>query len=341
MRQAVLTEPRKFQIREVEKPTPKENEALIRVHAMGICGSDIHAYHGRHPFISCPIVMGHEAAGEVVEVGGAVKDIKVGDRVVMRPQDYCGECRPCRDGRYNICNVLRVNGCQFTGAASDYYAMNAELLYRIPDNVDYGVGTIIEPLAVGVHAVKRASADIKGKKVLVTGAGTIGNVVAQSAKALGAKEVMITDVAPFKLDIAKKCGIDYAINVKEQNLADAMKEKFGPDGADVALECTASEGALNELLEISRKGITIAIVGVFGNKVTVNMANVQDREYSLVGTLMYQHEDYLDAIKFTEQGKVNLKALVSHEFDFNDIGKAFEEIDKHPDTMQKVIVNIG
>jgi L-iditol 2-dehydrogenase len=340
MRQAVLTEPRKFQIREVDKPVPGEHEALIRVHAIGVCGTDIHAYHGRHPFISCPIVIGHEAAGEVVEAGSGVRDIKIGDRVVLRPQEYCGECLPCREGRYNICNALRVNGCQFTGASSDYYAMDAGLLYRLPDNVGYGAGTVIEPLAVGVHAVKRAAKDVTGKKVLVTGAGTIGNVVAQSAKAMGAKEVMITDIAPFKLEIARQCGIDHAVNVREQNLASAMKEKFGPDGADVAFECTAGEDVLNELLDISRKGITIAIVGVYGSKVSVNMANVQDREYSLVGTLMYRHEDYLDAIRFAERGAVDLNALISHEFSFNDIAGAYEAIDNNRDTMQKVIINV-
>lgn len=340
MKQAVLTAVKTFEVRDVPVPEVASNQALMRVHAAGVCGSDIHAYYGEHPFMSFPIVMGHEAAGEIVKVGSDVTNVKEGDRVVMRPQKICGECVHCKNNRYNICKKLEVLGCQDTGAYSEYYAVDASLLYKLPDNISYAEGSAIEPLAVGVHAVKRGTADIKGKKVLVMGAGTIGNVVAQSAKGMGAGKVMIADISQFKLDLATKCGIDVAVNTKETDLAQKILEEFGPDGVDVVYECTASEQALNQLLDIIEKGTTIVIVGVYGHPVKVNMANVQDREYSLVGTLMYIHEDYVDAIELVASGKVDLNTIITNHYPLTEVAEAYHYIDTHKDDVQKVILDI-
>lgn len=341
MKQVVLTAPKQFEIREVPTPEISDTQILMKVHAVGICGSDIHAYYGEHPFIHCPIVMGHEATGEIVKIGKDVKNVKVGDRVIYRPQKICGTCSLCKEGRYNVCKELEVWGCQDTGASSDYYAVEQELIYKIPDKTEYGEGTIIEPLAVGVHAVKRGfPGGVAGKKVWVIGAGTIGNVVAQSAKGLGAQAVMISDVSDFKLEIAKKCGIDYPVNITKEDIAKVMFEKFGEDGVDIVYECSANEKALNQALDIARKGINIVIVGVYGNRAPVNLANVQDREYSLIGTLMYTHEDYLEAIELVRDDKVDLKALITKEFDLEQTAQAYQYIEDNKDNVQKVILNV-
>lgn len=340
MKQAVLTAPKTFEIREVEKPVPAKGEALLKVKAVGICGSDIHAYHGKHPFMTCPIVLGHEATGEVVELGEGVDNVAIGDRVIMRPQDVCGECHMCKEGRYNICKSLKVLGCQETGASSDYYAVNAELLYKIPDSLAYDVATVVEPLAVGVHAVKRPIGGVKGKNVVVIGAGTIGNVVAQSAKGLGAKKVMITDVSEFKLNMAKKCGVDITVNVAKEDIFKVIEDNYGVDGVDVVFECSANDNALNQALEYARKGTTIVIVGVFGNKATVNMANVQDREYVLMGTLMYDHEDYVDALRLAGDGIVDLETLITQRFPMEKVADAYTCIEENKEGVQKIILTI-
>jgi L-iditol 2-dehydrogenase len=341
MKQAILREPKKFEILDAPKPVCGEKQALIRVRAVGICGSDIHAYFGKHPFISCPIVMGHEAAGEIVELGAKTSGLKVGDRVVLRPQHVCGTCLQCTSGRYNICEQLKVLGCQEAGASSEFYAADADLFYKIPDDADFKTGTLIEPLAVGVHAVKRgAPLGVEGKRVLVIGAGTIGNVIAQSARAFGAKGVIITDLSEFKLDLAKKCGLENAVNVAKTDLGAYMAEKFGPDGADVIFECTASEAGVNQALDLARKGVSIVIVGVYGSKVNVNMGNVQDREYSLVGTIMYLHEDYVDAVRMLGDKKVDLKTLITNEFPFEKSAEAYAYIDANRDNVQKVILTV-
>jgi L-iditol 2-dehydrogenase len=347
MKQVILREPRKFETLDAPKPICGEKQALIRVRAVGICGSDIHAYYGKHPFISCPIVMGHEASGEIVELGAGASvlagasGLKIGDRVVLRPQHICGTCYQCKSGHYNICNHLKVLGCQLSGASSEFYAADADLFYKIPDGADFKTGTLIEPLAVGVHAVKRgAPQGAEGKRVLVIGAGTIGNVTAQSARALGAKDVIITDVSEFKLGLAKKCRLENAVNVTKIDLGGYMTEKFGPDGADIIYECTASEAGVNQALDLARKGVSIVIVGVYGSRVNVNMANVQDREYSLVGTLMYLHEDYVDAIRLLGGKKVDLKTLITNEFPFEKSADAYAHIDANRDSVQKVILTV-
>ena len=339
MKQVELVRPRVFALRQVPRPKPAPSEALIRVKAVGICGSDIHAYYGEHPFMSCPIVMGHEAAGEIVELGAEAAGLSVGQRVVLRPQQVCGACHMCRHGRYNICRDLKVIGCQSTGASSEYFSADASLFYPLPDALPYDEGTMIEPLAVGIHAVKQAR-DVRGKNILVIGAGTIGNLLAQSAMAMGAAKVMITDVADQKLRLARQCGIPCPVNVAGQDLGRAMEEAFGPDGADAVYECSANPKALDQILSLARKGIPIVVVGVYSGHAPVNLANLQDREYRLIGSLMYVHEDYVQAIELAGAGKIQLRPLISREFPLEQAQEAYRYIEAQKGLAQKVILTV-
>ncbi len=340
MRQAVLTDKETFELRDAPIPEVKSGEALLRIRAVGICGSDLHAYHGKHPFISFPIVPGHETTGVVEKIAPDVTSVKSGDRVVLRPQIVCGVCPRCRQGRFNICDKLVVLGCQDTGACSDYFSVRADLLYALPDAVSFAAGTVIEPLAVGVHAVRRGLGDASGKNVLVIGGGTIGNLVAQSAKRMGAARVLLTDVSDFRLGIAKKCGIDDVINTGREDLGQAVSSLLGGEEIDAVFECSANPRALDQVLNVAPKGTTVVIVGVFGNQAPVNLANVQDREYSLIGTLMYLHEDYQEAIALAAKGAVNLEALITNVLDLSEIGKAFALCDTDREHVQKVVLEM-
>jgi L-iditol 2-dehydrogenase len=246
----------------------------------------------------------------------------------------------CREGRYNICKTLDVYGCQAPGASADYYAADEDLLYVLPDNVEYDVGTVIEPLAVGVGAVRRPTGGVEGKNVLVIGAGTIGNVVMQSAKALGAKKVIISDVSDFKLNMAKECGADVTVNVAKENLEEVLLREFGEDGLDVCFECSANGAALNQILRCGRKAMQFVIVAVYGHKPEIEMGLVQDREYEIYGTLMYLHEDYEKAIRLVEENKVNLQMLISKEYALEDVAEAYKYIEENRNTVQKVILNV-
>ncbi|MEZ0536669.1 zinc-binding dehydrogenase [Caldicellulosiruptoraceae bacterium PP1] len=339
MIQAVMTQPGKIEFIEIPVPEIKDNQVLIKMMRIGVCGSDIHVYHGKHPYTTYPVVQGHEVSGEIVKIGENVTGLFVGDKVTVQPQVVCGKCYSCIHGNYHICDNLKVMGFQTTGMASEYFAVDAEKVIKLPNDLSFDEGAMIEPLAVAVHAVKKIG-DIKDKKILVLGAGPIGNLVAQTAKGIGAASIMITDVSGYRLEKAKECGIDYCINVNDHNLENEIKNIFGADKADVIFECVGSNQTINQAINVARKGSEIVVVGVYGDKVNVDMGLVQDRELRLYGTLMYKKEDYITAIELVENGKINLKTLITNHFTFKDYLKAYEFIDNMKDKVMKVMVDI-
>lgn len=340
MLQAVMTEPGKIEFRNVPVPTINERQVLVKIMRIGVCGSDIHVYHGKHPYTSYPVVQGHEVSGKIVKIGSDVNDFKEGDKVTIQPQVVCGECYSCTHGKYHICDDLKVMGFQTTGMASQYFAVEAEKVLKLPDNLYYDHGAMVEPLAVAVHALNRGG-DIDGKKILVLGAGPIGNLVAQAAKGLGAKSVMVTEVSNYRLEIAHKCGIDYCINTEEQDLTKQLINKFGPDKADLILECVGINPTMNQAIENARKGTDIIVVGVFGDKASVDLGLVQDRELRMIGTLMYREDDYKKAIDLIEQNKVILDPLITDHFDFKEYLQAYKYIEEMKDKIMKVIIDVN
>ena len=182
--------------------------------------------------------------------------------------------------------------------------------------------------------------NVKGKNVLVLGAGPIGNLVAQTAKGLGAKSVMITDLSDYRLQLAKECGIDFCINTKSEDLNQAIADNFGANKADLILECVGINVTMEQAITNARKGTDIIVVGVFGDKAMVDLGLVQDRELKLIGTLMYQEKDYIKAIELIEQGKIQLKPLITDHFEFRDYLKAYEYIEERKDQVMKVIINV-
>jgi L-iditol 2-dehydrogenase len=198
---------------------------------------------------------------------------------------------------------------------------------------------MIEPIAVCVHALRRGGG-AQGKRVVVLGAGTIGNLTAQVARAEGAAAVMITDVSPYKLEKAAQCGVDYTVNVREEDLGQAITRAFGPGKADLMLECVGVEATLTDAINYARKGTTIVIVGVFGRKPQVDIGLVQDRELSLVGTLMYQKADYDRAVELAASGSLHLDALITHRFSFGQYLEAYHAIEASQGQYLKVMIEL-
>jgi len=338
MLKATLTKPATIEFSQVEKPAPKAGEALIEVKYIGVCGSDVHAYHGKHPFVPLPITLGHEISGAVTEIGAGVQDIAVGDRVTVMPQLFCGKCERCREGRYNICESLRVIGCQTSGGAMEYLPCPAGLLKKLPQSMSYEIGTTIEPVAVGVHAAQLA--EIKGKNALVIGAGTIGNVTAQACMALGADSVLIADLSDFRLDIAKRCNIPHTVNTGKADLGAAMQRAFGDRGCDVIYECIGLAVTTNQAIRLAKKGSDIVIVGVYEDMANIDMGYVQDRELRLIGSLMYTEKDYDDSIRWMSEGKINTEPLISRVFPFSEYQEAFRYVLANGDKSVKVLVKV-
>ena len=340
MRQAVMTKPGVIEMREVPKPGPvKKHEVKLKIRKIGVCGSDIHVYHGKHPFTSYPVVQGHEYSGEVIEVGEEVNVVKVGDKATARPQKVCGKCPPCLRGDYNICNELKVEGFQAPGTAQDYFVVPQDRVIRLPKAMSFDQGAMVEPAAVGAHATRRAG-NLEGKNVVVTGAGPIGNLVGQFAKARGAARVLITDLSEFRLKKAKDCGIDFTSNASEEGLGEASKRVFGVKGFDIAFECAGVEVALDQVIQHVNKGGAIVAVAVYGDRPKVDMAIVGDRELNLIGTLMYKHEDYQEAVSFIESEKIKTTPLFTGHFPFEHYLDAYKYIDEQGDKTLKVIIDL-
>ena len=337
MKQQVMTSPGVVEFRDIPVPVPGPTEVLIRMKRIGVCGSDIHVYHGKHALTPYPVVQGHEVSGVIEKVGGSVRGLAAGDAVTIQPQVTCGTCYPCRHGAYHICDSLKVMGFQTTGAGSEFFAVEASKVLKLPARIDLEHGAMIEPVAVAVHALGRAG-DVKGMNVLVLGAGPIGNLVAQAAKGMGAAQVMVTDVSDFRLGKAKECGIDLCVNVGKVDLAAAVKEHFGEAKADLILECVGNPQTISQAVAVARKGTDIIVVGVFGDKPVVDMGTVQDRELRLIGTLMYREPDWKKAIELVESGKIRLAPLITDHFEFADYKKAYEFIDSNRERAMKVMI---
>jgi L-iditol 2-dehydrogenase len=339
MLQMTLSAPLTITKGDVPAPVPEAGQAVLQIKRSGICGSDIHAYYGKHPFMSTPVVLGHEFSAVVIALGAGVTGFAVGDRVTAMPQLFCGECRTCKIGRYNICAHLKVIGCQAPGAMQEQLAVDAKLLLKLPDDMTFEQGALLEPIAVGVHACKRGGG-VAGRRVVVQGAGTIGNLAAQAAKALGAEAVMITDVSTPRLELAKRCGIDYTVNITQSDPAAEIKRLWGSDGADTFIECVGSAAAVEQAIQVSGKGNDIIIAGVFGDPATVTMGLVQDKELNLIGTLMYTKEDWLDAIRFVTSRAVTVEPLISKHFPLAELAEAFTYVEQNKDTALKVLMDV-
>lgn len=339
MLQQVMTEPKKIEFRQVETPTPQKGQVLVKIRRIGICGSDIHVYHGKHPFTRYPVTQGHEVSGEIAALGEGVSGLRLGQKVTIEPQVVCGSCYPCRHGKYNLCENLKVMGFQTTGTASEYFAVDQEKITPLPDTMSFDQGAMIEPLAVAVHAVRQAG-DIQGKRVAVLGAGPIGNLVAQTAKGMGAHSVMITDVSQLRLDLAQKCGVDFCINTKTHDFGQALIDCFGPDKADVIYDCAGNDITMDQAIQNARKGSTIILVAVFASRASVDLAVLNDHELDLNTTMMYRHPDYLTAIELVNERRVLLDPLMSRHFPFRDYQAAYEYIDSHREDTMKVLIDV-
>ncbi len=339
MRQAVMTQPGSIEFKEVEEPVAGPGEILLRVKKIGVCGSDIHVWHGQHPFTPYPVVQGHEFSAVVEAVGEGVTKVKPGMKATAAPQQVCGICNPCKRGDYHICDELKVRGFQAPGCAQDLFVTTEERIVAFPDSLSFEQGALIEPISVAAHSTSRAPY-LAGKNVVVFGAGTIGNLVAQAARCRGAKKVMVTDLSEFRLEKALEAGADAACNVGTEDFADKVKEIFGDEGFDIAFECAGVEASLDAAVQYIQKGGDIVVVGVYGDRPRVDMSVVGDRELSLIGTLMYQQNDYEQAVEWIADGSIITEPLVTGHFPFEEYEDAYRYIEKEGDTTLKIVIDL-
>jgi len=341
MKQAQVIKPGKLQFAEIPDPTSRvleDHEILLQIHTIGICGGDIHVMHGQHPFVTYPVIQGHEYGASVLAVGKHVTKVKPGDKATARPQLVCGNCPPCRKGRYNVCQNLRVQGFQAPGAAQKHFVVPEDRIIRVDNSLSYDDIAMIEPCAVGAHASSKT--DLEGKNVVVTGAGTIGNLVAQFVQARGAKRVLITDVSDFRLRKAQECGIKYIANTAQERFEDAIKRVFGDELFQVGFEVSGAQPCITDLVANIEKGCDIVLVGVFSKPPFVDLAVVDVHEITIKGSMMYKHEDFELAGRLLSKGEINVKPLVTQRFSFDDFAEAYQLIDNNREICMKIIINL-
>lgn len=322
MKVAVMTGIKQMEIREREIPTPKSDEVLVKIEYVGICGSDVHFFEqgqlGNWK-VDCDLVLGHESGGTIVEVGADVKDLKVGDRVALEPGVGCGKCEMCKKGLYNLCENIDFMAIphQRDGVFLEYYAHPASMCFKLPENVDTMEGALIEPLSVGLHAVNISGAKM-GQSAVVLGCGCIGLVTIMALKAAGIDEIYAVDVLDKRLAKAKEVGAMQVINGKEQDAVEVIRALPG-GGCDLVFETAGSEFTTLQSGKMVKKGGAVTLVGMCANsEIKYDIGSLSAAEARLYTIFRYRNL-YPQAIKLVSQGKIPVKTIASHVFDFADI----------------------
>lgn len=305
--------------REIDK-----SEILVKVKACGVCGTDIHIFNGEEgsAAVTPPIILGHEYSGEVVEVGKNVTDIKIGDKVVIDPNIYCGECENCRNGKKQLCENLKALGVNIDGGFSEYCIVPKEQAY-VFNNITFEEAAMIEPIACCLHGINNIKIR-PGDKVLILGAGAIGLIMLQLAKISGASEVVVSEPIKKRRDAALELGADYTLNPMEEGFKDELK-KYSGKCPDVIIECTGNKYVIESAFDISGRGTKILLFGVSSPDVKVEISpfEIFKKELIIKGSLI-NPDTHLSALNLISNGRINMKPIITHKFKLDKIEEALE-----------------
>lgn len=325
-------------------PELEPNEVLLKVSKVGICGSDLSlVYKGRLGdfVVKPPMGLCHEASGVVVKCGPSVKHLKIGDRVAIEPGGPCRLCNFCKSGKYNNCPEVCFHAAPSPtpGCLARYFKHTADLCFKLPEDVSQEEGAIIEPLAVGVHACRRAKVTL-GSSVLICGAGPVGLVCLLSAKAMGATSILITDIKVNRLQTAKLMGADYTLLVKDETPEVLAKKVAQVMGCmpEITLECSGVEDSIRTGIFGTRSGGVLMMVGIGAAEVKLPIVNAAVREVDIMGVYRYIN-CYPIAIDMIAKGLIDVKPLITHRFKFNEYKKAFETFKNGSDGAIKCIIS--
>lgn len=316
---------------------------LIKIRAVGICGSDMHLYEdGRvgNAVQSEPMVLGHEAAGEVVEVGSAVTTLKVGDRVAIEPGVPCRKCDFCKRGEYHLCTSVVFRGVpHIDGLFAEYTTTAADFAFPLPDNLDFVQGAMLEPLAVGLQSAEEGNV-LPGMSVAVYGAGPIGLSSLQAAVARGATNTMIVDVIDKRLELAKELGATHAINAGKVNAVEEIQRLTGGKGADVVLETAAAVPTIQQSLYAARRGGTVVFTGIpTKSNIELDIVRIVRARMKVHGCFRYVNQ-YPVAVALAATGRVDVKAMVTHTYSLEELPEAIEFVTKNKDVAIKAVVTL-
>ncbi len=341
MQAAVLNRPLDIEVKQVPIPVPKADEVLLKVHCIGICGSDVHYYeHGRigRYVVEAPIILGHELSGVIVEVGSDVSHVAVGDRVAVEPGVTCGRCDYCKSGRYNLCpDVVFMATPPVDGAWAEYVTIRSDFVFKLPEAMSFEEGALIEPFSVGIHAMNRGRVT-PADRVLVTGLGPIGLLAVQAAKMYGVSEIYATDVVPFRRELALKMGVTAVFDPSSEDVKQKLAEATAGHGADVLVETSGNGRAISDAITTVRRGGRVVLVGMPAkDDLPVNINHLIDSELDVFGLFRYANT-YPAAVQALAGGKLDVEQVITHRFALEDIKEAVEMARTQKDTSIKIMI---
>ena len=336
MRAVKFPEPWKVECIDIPEPVAKEGEALIKVRSAGICGSDIGAFRGTNPLVSYPRVIGHQVAGEILSIPeDNPRGLKVGDRVIVDPYLYCGECYPCSIGRTNCCTSLHVLGVHVEGGMCETFAHPADMLWKLPDDMPWDIAPMAEPLTIALHGIHRGGLKA-GEHVAIIGAGPIGLLAAMSAIAYGAEPILI-DLVDERLEMAKELGVKYVINSGKEDLVAKVAEYTDGRMAELVMECSGANPAVRSTLDIVANAGRITLTGWPKKETPLPTDAITRKEVDIRGARTSARE-FEEAIELIHSGKVNVRALLTKVVSIADAPAAIMDIEKNPGNYMKVDV---
>lgn len=341
MKALVLREYKKLSLENIAQPTPGPGEVLVRVQACGICGSDVHGWDGSTGRRIPPLVMGHEAAGIVADVGDNVAGFEKGDRITFDSTISCGACFFCQRGQINLCDnrqVLGVSCGEFkrAGAFAEFVLVPARICFRLPENLPFEKAALIEAISIGVHAVGITPIVI-GDTAVIVGTGMIGLLTLQSARIAGCTKIIAVDVEDNKLATARKLGATHSLNAKNCDVAAEIRKLTGGRGADVALECVGATPTIVSAIESTRKGGTVTLVGNITPKIELPLQSVVTRQIRLQGSCASSGE-YPACLDLLASGAIQVDPIISAVAPLDEGPQWFERLYNHEPNLMKVVL---
>lgn len=341
MRAAVMTEPGTIRIEEQPVPQIKDDEVLVKIMAVGVCGSDLHYYeHGRigRFVVEKPIILGHECAGIIAAAGSKVSRVAIGDRVAVEPGVTCGRCSACKSGRYNLCpDVQFLATPPVDGAFVQYLAIREDMVFPIPEHLSFEEAALNEPFSVGIHAARRSRLQA-GETLAIMGMGPVGLMAVAAAKAYGAARIIVTDLEEMRLEAALRLGATHAVNVKNEDALKTIKELTAGVGVDVAWETAGNPRALQSALYSLRRGGRLAIVGLPAqDEIALNVPFIADNEVDIYGIFRYANT-YPAGIAFLAAEGLNAGVLITDRYPLEQTQEALERAIHNKSGSLKIIV---
>jgi len=336
MKAVRIPKPMEIVLEEVEKPAiSNPNEVLVKIKRVGVCGSDMHIYHGTNPLATYPRVVGHEVAGEVVSIGEAVTNLKPGDHVVVEPIRYCGKCYACRKGRPNVCNELSVLGVHEDGGMREFIVLPENQLHAVDPSLDWDEIVLAEPYTIGAQAVWRGNVE-EGDTVFIQGAGPIGICVLKMAK-LARATVMMSDLKAERLAYAKKTGADFVINAGSESIEEKIMEFTKGEGANVVIDAVCLPATFELSLKVASVAGTVVVLGFDERPSQIPQLPITKKEVTIVGSRLQTYQ-FKKVVSLLNENKLKETGLITHKFDLSNVQKAFTFIEENPDIVRKALI---